>query len=73
MLTTIAIVMGMLNNTPSLICGVVPEDGLLDREGIRRLIDVSIEFFAQLIRTYLGERIGSMKLRIGRDSSETGE
>ena len=32
---------GMLNNIPSLVCGVVPEYRLLNRESVRRLIEVS--------------------------------
>ena len=31
----------VLNNIHSLVCGVVPEHGLLDRESVRRLIEVS--------------------------------
>jgi hypothetical protein len=38
--------MGVLDDTPLLICGVVPEHELLDGESVLRLIEVSSEFFA---------------------------
>ena len=38
--------MGVLGDTPSLIYGVVLEHGLLDRESVRKLIELSIEYFA---------------------------
>jgi hypothetical protein len=65
--------MGMLDDTPSPICGMVLEHGQLNREGVRRLIEVSIEFYARFVSTHLGELIGSIKLRVGRESRETGE
>ena len=38
--------MGVIDNIPLLVCGLLPEHELLDRESVRRLIGVSIDFFA---------------------------
>ena len=55
-------VTGVIDNIPLLVCGLLPEHGLLDRESVRRLIGVSIDFLPiASVKKHLGEPIGSIK------------
>ena len=54
--------MGVIDNIPLLVCGLLPEHELLDRESVRRLIGVSIDFLPiASVKKHLGEPIGSIK------------